>query len=155
MKPKELLRHVAQDIDSRSGVFVEARLRKLFGVAIPLKSVGEKLAAQVDAQNPAVWIVAFQGDRIVVWLVVRKTRQQIGEFDLGSVADAQRRRQIADALRAEGVIDAAELRQFHRAHPDKARLTELRNAITTKLKALEGLRGELEMLKTQLAEAGG
>ena len=81
--------------------------------------------------------------------------QVIGEFELGSVVDPKRRRQIADSLKDEGILDGAEVAQFMRRHPDKSRLAELRQAVADKLKAIEALKNELMTLKAELAGSGG
>ena len=120
-----------------------------------LKPVGEKAAAKASAKTPAIWIVSFQADKIVVTLKIGSDVQVIGEFDLGSVVDAKRRRQIADSLKDEGVLDGAEVAQFMRRYPDKSRLAELRQAVADKLKAIEALKNELMTLKAELAGSGG
>lgn len=155
MKPQELLRYPNPDVDSRSHVVIGPRIRKLFGVDLKLKDIGADASAAVTAKNPAVWTVAFQAGRIVVQLRIGSARHLIGEFDVGAVADAQRRGAIVDALRTEGVIDAAEVTAFRRSHPDKARLAEIRAAIVAKLRAVEQLRQELAALKNELALHGG
>ena len=81
--------------------------------------------------------------------------QVVGEFELGSVVDAKRRKQIADSLKDEGILDGAEVAQFMRRHPDKSRLAELRQAVAEKLKAIEALKNELMTLKAELAGSGG
>ena len=155
MKPQELLRHVATDVDSRSHVVIEPRIKKLFTVDMKLKDVGDTASAAVGAKNPAVWTLAFVGGRIVVHLRIGNARHLIGDFDVGSVADPKRRGEIVDRLRGEGVIDAAEVAAFRRAHPDKARLGELREAIAARLRAIEKIKQELASLKTELALNGG
>ena len=155
MKPKELLRHPKTDVDSRSHVVIESRIRRDFTIDIKLKDIGANASAAVTEKTPAVWILAFQAGRIVVQLRIGNARHLIGEFDVGAVADAKRRAQIVDALRAEGVIDAAEVAAFRRSHPDKARLAEIREAIAAKLRAVEQLRQELGALKNELVLNGG
>lgn len=156
MKPKELLRHAgADEVDSRSHVVIEPRIKKLFSVDIKLKDIGSAPAAGVNAKNPATWILAFQAGRIVVVVRIGNARHIVGEFDVGSVADASRRTTIIDRLREEGVIDASEAAAFRRAHPDKAKLTEIRNAIAAKLRAVETIKQELVTLKNELVLAGG
>ncbi len=155
MKPQELLRYPSPDVDSRSHVVIEPRLRKRFAVDLKLKDIGANASAAVTAKNPATWILAFQAGRIVVHLRIGNARHLIGEFDVGAVADAKRRSAIVDALRAEGVIDAAEVAAFRRSHPDKARLAEIREAIAAKLRAVEQLKQELGALKNELLLNGG
>jgi hypothetical protein len=155
MNPKVLLKYEKTDIDSRTGVVIEPRLTRLFGVKLKLKTIGDPAAAKVDAKTPALWIAVFQSDKLVVQLRIGNETRVLGEFDVGSVADAERRRQIVDAIRGEGIIDPAEAAQFQRRHPDKARLAELHRAMVAKLKAIEALKNELLALKTQLAASGG
>ena len=81
--------------------------------------------------------------------------QVVGEFELGNVVDAKRRKQIADSLKDEGILDRSEVAQFMRRHPDKTRLAELRQAVAEKLKAIEALKNELMTLKAELAGSGG
>jgi hypothetical protein len=156
MKPKLLLKYEnAAEVDSRSYVVVEPRIAKLFaGIKVSLKSAGTA-AAKVSAKNPAFWFATFQSDKLVVTLKIGSGQQVIGEFDLGSVADAKRRKQIADSLKDEGILDGAEVAQFMRRHPDKTRLAELRQAVAEKLKAIEALKNELLTLKAELAGSGG
>ena len=157
MKPKILLKYEnAAEVDSRTYVLVEPRISKLFaGIKVPLKKVGEKATAKVSAANPALWIATFQADKFVVTLKIGSSQQIIGEFDLGSVADPKRRKQIADSLKEEGILDGAEVAQFMRRHPDKSRLAELRQAVAERLKAMEALKNELMTLKAELASSGG
>lgn len=155
MKPKELLTNPSTDVDSRSHVFIEARIKKLLTIDMKLKNVGADAGAKVSAKNPAVWTLAFLAGRIVVHLRIGNARHLIGEFDVGSVADAKRRTEIVDRLREEGVIDAQEVAAFRKAHPDKARLAELRDAIAEKLRAIEKIKSELVNLKAELALNGG
>ncbi len=155
MKPKELLRYTQADVDARSRTVVEPRLRKLFGVDVRLKEIGAGASVSVDAGNPAIWSVVFQAGRIVVLLSIGSARHLVGDFDVASVADAARRAGIVGALRDAGVIDAQELAAFRRAHPDKARIAELRQAILAKARALETLKREIAALKAELAAEGG
>jgi hypothetical protein len=156
MKPKLLLKYEnPAEVDSRSYVVVEPRVAKLFaGIKVSLKSAGNA-ATKVSAKNPAFWFATFQADKLVVTLKIGSSQQVIGEFDLGSVADAKRRKQIADSLKDEGILDGAEVAQFMRRHPDKTRLAELRQAVAEKLKAMEALKNELLTLKAELAGSGG
>ena len=156
MKPKLLLKYEnPAEVDSRTYVVVEPRIAKLFaGIKVSLKTVGSA-AAKVSAKNPAFWFATFQADKFVVTLKIGSSQQVIGEFDLGSVADAKRRKQIADSLKEEGILDGAEVAQFMRRHPDKTRLAELRQAVAEKLKAMETLKNELMTLKAELAGSGG
>ncbi|MCE9657838.1 MAG: hypothetical protein K8R60_04720 [Burkholderiales bacterium] len=157
MKPKLLLKYEnAAEIDSRTYVVVEPRLSKLFaGIKVSLKPIGEKAASKVSAKNPAFWYATFVADKLVVTLKIGSSMQVIGEFDLGSVADPKRRKQIVDSLKDEGILDAAEVAGFMRRHPDKTRLAELRQAVAEKLKAMEALKNELMTLKAELAGSGG
>jgi hypothetical protein len=157
MKPKVLLKYENPEaVVSRGPVFVEPRIAKLFaGVKIALKPMAEKAAAKVGPKNPAYWIAGFQADKIVITLKVGSDVQVVGEFEVGSVADARRRRQIVDSLKDEGILDGAEVAQFMRRHPDKSRLAELRQAVAEKLKAIETLKSELMTLKAELAGSGG
>jgi len=156
MNPKLLLKYETPEVDSRSYTVVEPRIARLFaGIKVSLKPIGEKAAAKVSAKIPALWIATFQSDKLVVTLKIGSAQQVIGEFDLGSVADPKRRRQIADALKDEGILDASEVSQFMRRHPDKTRLAELRQAVAEKLKAIEALKNELVTLKAELAGSGG
>ena len=156
MKLKILLKYELTDIDTKTFVVIEAKVTKLFaGIKMKLKPIGEKAAAKVSAKMPAFWIASFQADKIVVTLKIGSDIQVIGEFDLGSVADPKRRKQIADSLKDEGILDSAELAQFMRRHPDKTRLAELRQAVAEKLKAMETLKNELMTLKAELAGSGG
>jgi len=155
MKPKLLLKY-DKDIDSRSYAIIEPRLAKLFaGIKVTLKPIGDKAAAKASVKTPAMWFALFQADKIVVQLKIGADLHVIGEFDLGSVADPKRRREIAESLKDEGVLDGAEVAQFMRRHPDKNRLAELRQAVAEKLKALEKLKNELMTLKAELAGSGG
>ena len=105
MKPKILFKYDQTDVDSRSGVIVEHRLKKLFTLHVPLKTVGDKAAARVSAKIPAVWVATFQSDKPVVTSKIGSDPQVIGEFDPGSVADAACRRQIVGKLKEEGLLD--------------------------------------------------
>ena len=157
MKPKLLLKYETPgEVDSRSYVVVEPRLAKLFaGIKISLKPVGEKASAKVSPKNPAYWFAIFQADKLVITLKIGSSQQVIGEFDLGSVADPKRRREIVGKLKDEGILDGSEVAQFMRRHPDKNRLAELRAAVAEKLKAMETLKNELMTLKAELAGSGG
>ena len=157
MKPKVLLKYENPEaVASRGAVFVEPRIARLFaGIKVSLKPLEEKAAAKVSAKNPAFWIASFQADKLVVTLKIGSSQQVVGEFDLGSVADAKRRKQIVDSLKDEGILDGAEVAQFMRRHPDKSRLAELRQAVADKLKAIETLKNELMTLKAELAGSGG
>ena len=157
MKPKVLLKYEkAEDVASRTGVIVEPRVTKLFaGIKMALKPMAEKSAAKVSAKNPAYWIASFQADKIVITLKVGSDVQVVGEFELGNVVDPKRRKQIADSLKDEGILDGSEVAQFMRRHPDKSRLAELRQAVADKLKAIETLKSELMTLKAELAGSGG
>ena len=157
MKPKLLLKYEnPAEVDSRSYVVVEPRLAKLFaGIKLPLKPMAEKTAAKVSPKNPASWIASFQADKIVITQKVGNDVQVVGEFELGNVVDAKRRKQIADSLKDEGILDGSEVAQFMRRHPDKSRLAELRQAVADKLKAIETLKNELMTLKAELAGSGG
>jgi hypothetical protein len=155
MKPKELLRYPLTDVDSRTGVVIEPRLKKRFGIDIALKKIGDKAAAKVDAKNPAQWLLLFQASKILVQLRIGNDRHLIGEFNVAAVADAARRGEILDRLHDEGVLDAKEVADFRRAHPDKARLAQLRQAITDRLRAIEAIKSELLALKVELAANGG
>ena len=106
-------------------------------------------------RTPAIWIASFQADKIVVTLKIGNDVQVVGEFELGNVVDAKRRKQIADSLKDEGILDGSEVAQFMRRHPDKSRLAELRQAVADKLKAIETLKNELMTLKAELAGSGG
>ena len=156
MKPKLLLKYEnPAEVDSRTYVVVEPRIAKLFaGIKVSLKTVG-KAAEKVSAKNPAFWFASFQADKFVVTLKIGSSQQVIGEFDLGSVADPKRRKQVADSLKDEGILDGAEVAQFMRRHPDKSRLAELRQAVADKLTAIEALKNELMTLKAELASSGG
>ena len=157
MKPKILLKYENPEaVVSRGPVFVEPRIARLFaGIKITLKPMAEKAAAKVSAKNPAYWIASFQADKIVITLKVGNDVQVVGEFELGNVVDAKRRKQIADSLKDEGILDGSEVAQFMRRHPDKSRLAELRQAVADKLKAIETLKNELMTLKAELAGSGG
>ena len=156
MKPIILFKYDKTDVDEKTGVVVWHRLRKLFGgIDVTLKSIGDKAAAKASAKVPALWIATFQADKLVVTLKIGSDQRVIGEFDLGSVADPKRRREIAGKLKDEGLLDAAEVAQFMRRHPDKTRLAELRQAVAEKLKAMELLKNELMTLKAELAGSGG
>ena len=155
MKPKILLKYETPEIDSRTGVFVEPHVARLFTVKMKLKTIGEKASAKVSPKVPALWVAAFQADKIVVILRIGSDQHMLGEFDVGSVADADRRRTIIAKLKDEGVVDASEATSFHRRHPDKARLAQLREAVAAKLKAIEALKNELVALKVELAGSGG
>ena len=155
MKPIVLFKYDQTDVDSRTGVIVEHRIRKLFSILVPMKTIGEKASSKVSAKNPAVWIATFQADKLIVTLKIGSDQQQIGSFDLGSVADPKRRREIVGKLKDEGLIDTAEAASFMRRHPDKTRLAALRQAVAEKLKAMEALKNELMTLKAELASSGG
>ena len=157
MKPKVLLKYEFPDgVGTRSGVIVEPRITKLFaGIKMPLKPMAEKVVAKVNAKNPAYWIASFQADKIVITQKVGNDVQVVGEFELGNVVDAKRRKAIADSLKDEGILDGSEVAQFMRRHPDKSRLAELRQAVAEKLKAIETLKSELMTLKAELAGSGG
>ena len=155
MKPKVLLKYENPDIDSRTGVFVEPRINRLFGVKMKLKTVGEKVAAKVSAKVPALWVASFQADKLVVHLRIGSELHALGEFDVGSVADGKRRREIIQGIKAEGILDAAEAAQFQRRHPDKARIGELRQMLSVKLRALDLLQVEVGELKAELVGSGG
>ena len=156
MKPKILLKHELPEVDSRSGAVVEPRIARMFaGIKVPLKPVGDKVSAKVNAKTPALWIATFQADKLVITLKIGSDQRVIGEFDLASVVDPKRRKQIADSLKEEGVLDGTEVAQFMRRHPDKGRLAELRQAVAEKLKAIEVLKNELMTLKAELASSGG
>ena len=156
MKPKLLLKYETPEVDSRSYVVIEPRIAKLFaGIKVSLKPIGDKAAAKVSAKNPAFWIATFVADKLIITLKIGSEQKVIGEFDLGSVADPKRRKQIADSLKEEGILDGAEVAQFMRRHPDKSRLAELRQAVAEKLKAMEALKNELMTLKAELAGSGG
>ena len=156
MKPKLLLKHELPEVDSRTGVVVEPRITRMFaGIKMPLKPIGDKASAKVSAKTPAYWIATFQADKLIVTVKIGSDQKVIGEFDLGSVADPKRRKQIADSLKDEGILDSAEVAQFMRRHPDKGRLAELRQAVADKLKAIEALKNELMTLKAELASSGG
>jgi hypothetical protein len=157
MKPKILLKYENPEaVVSRGPVFVEPRIARLFaGVKIALKPMSDKAAAKVGPKNPAFWIASFQADKIVITLKVGSDVQVVGEFEVGNVADAKRRKQIADSLKDEGILDGSEVAAFMRRHPDKSRLAELRQAVADKLKAIETLKSELMTLKAELAGAGG
>ena len=157
MKPKILFKYDNPEaVASRGGVVVEPRIARMFaGIKIPLKPMAEKAAAKVSPKNPASWIASFQADKIVITLKVGNDVQVVGEFELGNVVDAKRRKQIADSLKDEGILDGSEVAQFMRRHPDKSRLAELRQAVADKLKTIETLKSELMTLKAELAGSGG
>ena len=157
MKSKILLKYENPEaVASRVGVNVEPRIARMFaGIKLPLKPMAEKTAAKVSPKNPAYWIASFQADKIVITLKVGNDVQVVGEFELGNVVDAKRRKQIADSLKDEGILDGSEVAQFMRRHPDKSRLAELRQAVADKLKAIETLKNELMTLKAELAGSGG
>jgi hypothetical protein len=155
MKPKILLKYEQTDIDSRTGVVIEPRVTRLFGVKIKLKTVGEKTGAKVSAKVPALWIAAFQGDKLVIQLRIGSEQHTLGEFDVGTVTDGARRREIIQGIKAEGILDAAEVAAFLRRHPDKARLAELRQMLADKLRALDVLKSEVGALKAELVGSGG
>ena len=156
MKPKILLKHELPEVDSRSGAVVEHRIGRMFaGIKVPLKTVGDKVSAKVSAKTPALWIATFQADKLVITLKIGSDQRVLGEFDLASVVDPKRRKQIADSLKDEGILDGTEVAQFMRRHPDKSRLAELRQAVAEKLKAIEALESELMTLKAELASSGG
>lgn len=156
MKPKLLLKHELPEVDSRTGAVVEPRVTRWFaGIKVPLKLIGDKAGAGVSARTPAFWYASFQADKLIVTLKIGSDQRVLGEFDIGSVADAKRRRQIVDSLKEEGILDIAEVAQFMRRHPDKGRLAELRRAVAEKLKAIEALKNELMTLKAELASSGG
>lgn len=155
MKPLILFKHDFTDVDSRSGVIVEHRIRRMFGIAVPLKAIGEKAAAKVGAKNPALWIATFQADKLMVTIKIGSDKHVVGEFDVGDVVDAKRRGEIIGKMKEEGLVDLAEMSAFMRRHPDKGRLAELRQAVAEKLKAMETLKNELIALKAELAGSGG
>lgn len=157
MKPKVLLKYENPEaVASRGAVMVEPRIARMFaGIKLPLKPMSEKAAAKVGPKNPAYWIASFQSDKIVITLKVGNDVQVVGDFELGNVVDPKRRKQIADSLKDEGILDGSEVAAFMRRHPDKNRLAELRQAVAEKLKAIETLKSELMTLKAELAGAGG
>ena len=157
MKPKIVFKYDNPEaVASRVGVNVEPRIARMFaGIKLPLKPMADKAAAKVSPKNPAIWIASFQADKIVITLKVGNDVQVVGEFELGNVVDAKRRKQIADSLKDEGILDGSEVAQFMRRHPDKSRLAELRQAVADKLKAIETLKSELMTLKAELAGSGG
>ena len=155
MKPITLFKYEFTDVDSRSGVVVEPRIRRLFSIAVPLKPIGDKAAAKVSAKSPALWIATFQADRLTVTIKIGSDKHAVGEFDVGDVVDAKRRREIVGKMKDEGLLDVAEVAAFMRRHPDKSRLAELRQAVAEKLKAMEMLKNELIALKAELAGSGG
>ena len=157
MKPKIVFKYDNPEaVVSRGGVVVEPRITRMFaGIKLPLKAMSEKAAAKVSPKNPAFWIASFQADKIVITLKVGSDVQVVGEFELGNVVDPKRRKQIAESLKDEGILDGSEVAQFMRRYPDKSRLAELRQAVADKLKAIETLKSELMTLKAELAGSGG
>ena len=89
-------------------------------------------------------------------LKIGSSQQVIGEFDLGSVADPKRRRQIVDIAQGRGHPRCAPRSRSscagirtRRGWPSCARL------VADKLKAMEALKNELMTLKAELAGSGG
>jgi hypothetical protein len=155
VKPYLLTEGKTDDLDNVVTMRVEPRVRKLFaGVAIRMRTLGTA-ASERAAGKPAQWLLTFQASKMVVVCKVGGERHLLGEFDVGAVADAKRRNEIVDALRSEGVIDAAEVAAFRRQHPDKDRLAQIKAAMLAKMKAIETLKSELGTLKAEFAANGG
>jgi hypothetical protein len=152
------------EIESRSRVFVEPRINKLFGIKVRLDLPDlARVGAQMDkSKKPAEWLLSFKNPKIVVDLRVGSDLHRLAEVDLRAEKDPAGWRDVIEAMRENGVINSAEAAALHKAHPDPAVVKQLAGQINSKKKEFDDLvrqasaaKKELDRLNKELVEQGG
>ncbi|MFN0184362.1 MAG: hypothetical protein ACKVQR_11150 [Aquabacterium sp.] len=155
MKPLLLIEGKTDDIDHATQMRAERRASNLMaGVKLDMRKLGADVSKRAAGKN-VQWLLSFQAGKIIAAVKFGSERHVLGEFNVAAVADAKRRNEIVDAMKAEGILDAAEVADFRRRHPDKDRLAQLKAAMAAKLKAIETLKAEFVALKAEFAANGG